>query len=318
MRRLEYLISAARSFTENDPVSTTNDIPDDEFIQLFNDAQDRLQSLISNTRETSKLFVVSKVIAAVANQEEYTINDRLFFNKAIEQIEYSHDGNLSNYQVLDKLSLFNRDTNTQNYPRGYYRARGKFYPIPLLSSNAGSFRAMFERSLDDLDKRRAYVSAVNGITDTTFTDITLTGASGTGPPDITSMPANFTNIDYICIVDSDGNVKAYNIPVGTFNTSTYVLTPRAGFTFVNEGETIEIGDYVVFNKYTTTHSTLPDECERYLLEYCEEGIFHRDSSEDFSTQSKRLARTEKEIIDVLKKQSAEIQFIPQQDFSEWY
>jgi hypothetical protein len=316
MRRTDVLVSLIRLMTENVSVSTTNDIPDDEFIQYLNDAQDRLQSLISNTRETSKLFVTSEIITGVASQEEYSLAGRLFMSKAIEQIEYSSDSTLPNYILLEKLSMFNRDSNTSDWPRGYYRARGKFYPIPILSTSAGSFRVMYEQSLNDVDKRRAQVVSVVGLTTTGFTSMILQGATGTGAPDIVSTPVNFTTVDYVCVVDKDGNMKAKNIPVSSFNSSSYVLTPSA-FTFAT-GETITAGDYVVFNKWTTSHSGLPDDCERYLIHYCAEAIFHRDSSDDFSTQSQLLGRMEEEIIKALKKQTGEIQQIPQLNYDEWY
>lgn len=312
MKRNDILISLARSMSENAPVSSQNDISDEEFLQYMNDAQDRCQALISNSRNTSKIFVKERIIDAVANQEEYAITDRVFFNKTIEQIEYSHDGTLSNYRLLEKLSFMNRDTNADSYPRGYYRRFGKFYPVPIVSVAGGKFRVMFERSLDDLEKRRATVASVAGLTSTTFTSITLTD------PDESSSPINFTNVDYVCVCNKDGTVKAYNIPVGTYTAATNVLTPTAGFTFIYTGETIAAGDFVTFHKYTTTHSTLPDECERYLLHYTAESILHRDSSMDIITKSEILKRMEKDIVDIMKNQTGEVQYVPQMDINEWW
>lgn len=312
MKRIDFLVGMARKLSENESVSIANDIADEEFIQKANDGQDRLQAVISNTKETGKTFVVEKIIQGVANQDGYSINDRIFFSKSIENIQFSHDGNLANYRPLKKLLMENRITDSGDWPTGYYRRRGMFFPVPILNSNAGRFRVLFERSLDDLDKRRARVLAVTGLTSTTFTSITLTDT------DESSSPVNLTNIDYICICDSDGNVKAYNIPVASYDSSSKVLTPRAGFTFLNEGELIEEDNYVTFHKYTTTHSQLADECESYLIEYMVEAIKHRDSSNDFAEQSEILKRTEKTIVDVYKKQSAELQEIPQLDEMEWY
>jgi hypothetical protein len=312
MKRIDYLIGMARKLSENESVSVANDIADEEFIQKANDAQDRLQSVISNTKETGKSFVVEKIIQGVANQDGYAINDRVFFSKSIEDVQFSFDGSLANYRPLKKLLMLNRMTDSGDWPTGYYRRRGMFFPVPILNTSAGKFRVLFERSLDDLDKRRGTISEVVGLTSTTFTSITLTSA------DETSSPVNLTNIDYVCICDEDGNVKAYNIPVESYNTSTKVLTPRAGFTFVNPGESISEGNFVTFHKYTTTHSQLSDECESYLIEYMVEAIKHRDSSNDFAEQSEILRRIEKTIVDVYKKQSAELQEIPQIDEMEWY
>lgn len=317
MKRIDFLISMARLISENESVSTSNDIRDDEFLQYFNDGQARLQSLISNARDTSKIFVTEKIISAVAGQEEYTIPDRILFNKSIEQIEFSYDSTAANYMRLQKCGFYNRKTDSSSYPIGYYRRQNKFYPIPIISSSGGSFRVMYERTLDALDVRRGQVSSVAGLTSTGFTSLVLTGASGTGNPDTSSSPANLTNIDYVCICDKDGTVTARNIPVGSFNTSTNTLTPSGGYTF-STGETIAVGSYLTFHKYTTTHSQLPDDCERYLLAYCHQAILHRDSSNDWTEGNDVLERIEKDIIASMKKQTGELQEIPQLDPVEWY
>lgn len=306
----------ARSMSENQTVSAANDIPDDEFLQYLNDGQDRIQSLISNTRGTQKIFVQQKIIQAVANQESYTIPDRLLFNKSIENIEFSYDSTLNNYNSLQKALIANKTTFASDYPSGYYCARGSFFPIPLLSSSSGSFRVMYERSIDDLDIRRAQVQSVSGLTSTTFTNMTLVGISGSGEPDESSTPANLTNIDYICVCDYDGNVTAYNIPVLSYDSSSNVLTPRS-FAF-QTGETIAAGSYVTFHKWSTTVSQLPDECEKYLLNYCVQAILHRDSSNDWNEQNEMLSKMEKEIVDQMKKQTGEVQYIPQLSETEWY
>lgn len=307
------IISMARLMSQNEAVSTSNDIPDSEFLQRLNDAQDRAQSLLSNARSTAKMFVTEKTIPAVANQQEYDIADRLFYNKAIEQIEYSYDSSLPNYGVLRKLGFYNRSTDTSDYPRGYYRRRGKFYPTPICNVSSGSFRVMYERTLDDLDVRRGSVASVAGLNTTTrtFTSFVITS------PDETSLPYNLTNIDYVCLCDKDGTPKMYNIPVGSYDSTTNTVTPAAGFVYA-VGEAITVGDYVTLGKYTVTHSALPDDCERYLLHYCVQGILHRDSSDDFAEGNAILQPIEDDMVKAVKKQTGEIEEIPQLDDSEWY
>lgn len=317
MKRAEFLIKMARLMTENESVSVANDIPDDEFIQYLNEGQSRLQSLISNSRDTHKIFVYEQIIPAVANQEGYSIPDRLMFNKAIENVEFSADSTLPNYQNLRKMLLVNKTTYASNYPSGYYCARGKFFPIPLLDSSAGSFRVSYERAVEDLDIRRGQVLSVTSLTSTTFASMVLQGASGSGDPDETSPQANFTTIDYISVCNSDGAVTARNIPVLSYDSTTNMLVPKSTHVFLT-GETIAVGSYVTFHKWTSTHSQLPDECEKYLLRYCSQAIVHRDSSNDWAEDDEILQRMEKEIIANMKKQTGEVQDIPQRDDSEWY
>ena len=81
MRRVDFLITAVRNLSENQTVSSTNDIADEEFLQYLNDGQDRLQALICATKNSNRIFSTEQVISIVANQEGYTIPDRLFMNK---------------------------------------------------------------------------------------------------------------------------------------------------------------------------------------------------------------------------------------------
>jgi len=314
MRRVDFIITDARNISRN-PANPNGSysISDEEVLRYINDAQDRLQGVISATKSMDKIFEARTAINLVANQENYSIPDRVFMNRDLSLVEVSSDGTLGNYVVLNKVNFFNRDTNTSSYPEGYTKQSGQIYVIPIPSSSTGSLRVQYERELDDLDKRRGTVSVVTGLTSTSFTSITI----GTDA-DETSTP-NLSTIDYVCIVDSDGNRKAYNIPVGSYDTGTNVLTPRAGFTFIKAGDSIAVNDYVVFGKWTTTHpnSFLPDNAERYLIHYAAESLLHKDSSTDLVAQNAKMLGIEQDILNSMKAQTFEVQYIPQLNYYEW-
>lgn len=315
MRRIDFLITEARRLSRNMPNSDgTYAIDDETVLQFLNDAQDRLQALASASKISEKLFVTETIIPLVANQEAYAIPDRLFMNRSIHQVEFSADGTLGNYIVLDKIQTFNRDTNTAQYPVGFSIRGAQIYVTPIPSSSGGYLRIIYERSLDDLDKRRALISTVTGLTSTTFTSITLAASP---VPDITSTP-NLTSIDYISIVDISGTRKAYNIPVLSYDTGTRVLTPAVGFTFVKTGDTIEANDFVVFHKYRTTHSQLPDDCENYLIYYAAEMMLHKDSSTDVVKANANLARLEDVAVKAIQSQTGTLERIPQLNRYEWW
>lgn len=226
MKRADFLILDARKISKNlVNEDNTVSIGDDEVLRYLNDAKDRLQSLISSTKLNARPFTAQKLIAAVANQDGYTIPDRVFYNKEVQQIEFSASGSVSDYILLRKVEMFNRETNPASYPSGYYRRGNQFFPVPVTSVSAGVFRVLYERQLDDVDKRRGTVSVVTGLTTTGFTSITI-GSDA----DETSTP-NLATIDYVCLNDLDGVVKLYNIPVASYDTGTNVLTPRSGFVF---------------------------------------------------------------------------------------
>jgi hypothetical protein len=311
VRRVDYLITDIRRISRNqlNPDGTAS-IPDEEILQYLNDAQDRLQGLISATKGIDKIFSSQALLSLVGQQEAYTIPDRLYINKSVDLVEYSSTGSAFDYVPLTKLNLFNRNTNQDTYPMGYFKRGGQIYLVPTPSTATGTLRVTYERTVDDLDKRRGGVQSVSGLTSTGFTNLTVDSTA-----DETSSP-NLASIDYICIVDKDGNRKAYNIPVGSYITGTNVLTPAAGYTF-QTGETIAAGDFIVFGKYHTTHSQLPEEAESYLIHYAVESMLHKDSSDDVVTQGAKLRDLEEAFIRGLTSQTSEIQKIPQQSLWEW-
>lgn len=313
MRRTDFLIAEARRISRNEAnPDGTKAIVDESFLQALNDAQDRLQALISSQKITQKLFVGETIISLVAGTESYAIPDRLFLNKGIHQVEFSADGGLGNYTMLEKIATFNRDTNSSEYPVGYSVRGGLIYVTPIPSSSSGRLRVLYERSLDDLDIRRGKVSSVAGLSSTTFTSLVVDSTA-----DETSTP-NLSTIDYVCIVSVDGERKAFNIPVLSYDTGTNTLTPRAGFTFAKDGDTIEAGDYIVFGKYRTTHSQLPDDAEQYLIHYAARAHLGRDSSEDIASEDGMLQEMEKSILKGVVSQTGEIERVPQLNSGEWW
>jgi hypothetical protein len=312
MRRVDYLISAVREVARNSPnPDSTVSILDNTILQYLNDAQTRLSTLFLGLKNVQRPFLTEKTISIVANQEAYSVPDRMAMNKHIHQVMYSSSGQAQDYVTLPKLNIFNRDLNTTTYPWGYYVSNGRINLIPVPSSATGTLKILYDRALDQMDKRRGQITVVTGLTATTFTSITIATS-----PDETSTP-NLTTIDYVCINDADGVVKAASIPVGSYVAGTDVLTPRAGFTFVTAGESIAVGDYVTFGKYSTTHSKLPDECESYLIHYAAEACLHQESSQDVGFENASLTRMEDNILAGFKAQTGEIHWWPQLNDSEW-
>lgn len=316
MRRSDFLIHQIRSIGRNQLNSDGSaSISDDEILQYINDAQDRAEALIASTKAIDKLFAKEIIIDVVAGQESYAINDRVFMNRSIDMVEFSASGQLGDYVLLDKIETYNRDTNTTSYPVGYSRRGGRLYLTPIPSVSSGKLRITFIGALDDIDVRRGLISTVNGLTSTGFTSIVLDSSANTY--EASALTPNWSTIDYICVVDKDGNRKARNIPFGSYVTGTNTFSPAAGYTFIS-GETVAVNDYCVWGKYKTTHSGLPDEWERYLIHYAVEALLHKDSSDDVVMQSDKLQRLEQDLIAAMSAQTAEIQRIPQLNRYEWF
>lgn len=315
MRRTDQLITQARLVSRNAAnADGTYAISDNEVLQYLNDAQDRIQNLISSTKNVAKIFVTQEVITLVANQEAYSLTDRVLLNKQIEQVEFSSTGSLTDYVILEKLNFFNRDTNTSNYPRGYIKRGNQILVQPTPSTSGGTLRVTYERELDDLDIPRAAIAVITGGTSSEFVSLTLDTTinvyEGTTP--------GWPNIQYFCVVDAFGARKCFNILVGGYDAGTNILLPNPGpFPYTSRDTQIFIGDIAVFNKYTTTFSQLPDSCERYLIHSAAAELLHRDSSNDYRAQAEKVSIMEEDILTAMASQTSEVQYIPQMDRWEW-
>jgi len=316
MRRTDALITAARVVSRNAAnADGTYSITDNEVLQYLNDAQDRLQNLISAQKNVAKIFVTQQLISIVANQEAYSITDRVLMNKQIESVEFSSTGNLSDYVRLEKLNFFNRDTNPSSYPWGYIKRGGQILLQPTPSISVGTLRVTYERDLDDLDIPRGVISTVTSGTSTQFATFTL----DTTADAYESTTPGWSNTQYCSVVDAFGNRKCFNILSGGYNTGTNIFTPSpTPFVYATGDSALAVGDVAVFGKYTTTFSQLPDSCERYLIHYAATELFHKDSSEDYNREAEILSKMETDILKALSSQTSEVQFIPQADRFEWF
>ena len=70
-RKVDLLIDQVRRETENEDPTAFTGIKDVEFLQYLNDAQDRLQSII--TAKHNNVFVKQKELAVTVDQEIYQI-----------------------------------------------------------------------------------------------------------------------------------------------------------------------------------------------------------------------------------------------------
>jgi hypothetical protein len=324
MKRVDVLITQARAISRNSAnADGTYSISDEEILQYLNDAQDRLQNKLCAQKNIAKIFVTQQIISVVSGQEAYTVPDRILLNKQIENVEFSYTGAVADYVRLEKLNFINRDTNSSTYPWGYIKRGGQILLQPTPSTTSGTIRVTYERELDDLDIPRGIISTVTGGTATQFTSVTVLGT----PADTyeTTTPG-WSSMQYFCITDPlAGTRRCMNILINTYSTVTNVIAPNPSPYVFTANDSVPIaaavgvnGDLCTFNKYTTCFSQLPDNCERYLIHYAANEVFKKDSSSDVSSQSDSLALIEQDIIEALKSQTSEVQYIPQADRYEWF
>jgi len=303
-RYLQYLVTQARRESENEEFSSTNGIVDAEFIQYFNDAQHRLQSLIVAQRPS--VFTEEKILNTVVEQESYTLPADIFLENMVSNIEYS-TGPDFNYYILDAGTLKDRNPGVFGLPRYYIRKNSQVLLSPIPQRDNEKIRVNYVRRVSELDLRRGSVASVTLGTDT-ITSLTL----NTGDLDSTDLDEH----NYLCVIDRDGNFKMKNIPYDGINPGTGVVTVSSGFTF-DEGETIEVSDYICGGKETTTHSELPRHCERYLIKYTVNKILMRDSSIDVSDAFQELTLIENDIVESYSSLTDDVINIPEVQRGWW-
>ena len=301
-RYVRYLIDDVRSSTENTDVSDSVGIQDLEFLRFLNDAQHRIQNLI--TQKHPSVFLTEYTTAIVANQESYTLPNKAFMGNKISQVEYSSDTTgTDNFIPLRPGSLFERNSSADGYPLKYIRKAGAFLLVPVPTSSTGQLRVNYTHKLPKLDLRRGSVSAVTLATDSITT---LTLDVSTDSVDTTELN-KFTRLS---IVNEEGVVQMSNIKFTAVSGATGTVTIDSSFTF-ESGETISVGDYVVAGSYASTHVQLDDLVERYLIAYCTAKIFQRDSNvTDLGVQQQIMAEMENDIVMAYSEISDDIMEIP--------
>lgn len=302
MRRIEFLITDVRASTNNQEWSQSEGVPQSEFIRWLRDAQRRLHNLISQQHPT--VFVKEAILDVVQGQESYPVPSDAFLGQKIIAMEYSSTGNINAFRPVE-LGRFKERHRVPGYPRIYIPRDGSFLLNPIPQSNvAQGLSVTYQYVLPTLDIRRGSIaSSVLTSSPNHVTSITLNN-------DSTLDPTIFAaGVDYVCIVDKDGNFLMKDIAISSWNPTTLTLTGDATFLY-QTGETIPAGSYIVVGKNTSTHSPLTDLCEDYLMDYCGYQILRRDSNIDSAEALSNLQAKEKEIVDSYANLSEDFEGIP--------
>lgn len=300
-RRVDRLITHIRSITENETANSTTDITDNEIIEYLNEAQHRIQAKI--VAQHPRVFINETTVSAVQNQEEYNLESSAFLANKILTIEYTPNSSANRPVYYKLLPGYERDriSHVSGHPKYYIRRdkfnqdTGSFIASPAPQDANGAFRVTFIQRMDNLDKRRGIVSLATD-SGTAITALTL-DVSGTPPIDSTDLADH----EYFCVVDKNGNMKMRNLEFDgdgsdSIDTSTGVVTLEgSSFTYAS-GESIAVGDYIVGGKDTNTHSVLPRNVERYLINFAAFKVLKTDSSIDVGEQLQELALLEQDIV----------------------
>lgn len=290
MRLSEDIIRLAREFTGNQDYTedasrtTTAGLSQNLIVEFLNEAQDHLQAAIISVYPTE--FTAQKEIS-LTGVEAYSVPDNMFINNKLLMVEYSSTGDSQDYYKLPQRTLIERMTSTSSDPDFYIRRSGQILLNPIPTNSRGKIRVSYYRDLDNIDIRRGVIDAI------TLTPTAITALS-CGITD--DYQTELSRAEYVCINDRNGNVKMYNIPVTAYNTSTGDFTIAGGsYTFAS-GETGATGQYITIGQYSTTHSKLPESCERYLKIYAQKRLLTKDSNNNSIFEDSELKTIEADIL----------------------
>jgi len=288
VRRLELLINQSRRATENNDVAGISTL---EFEQYYNNAQDRLQALIHTAHPETDFFAAEGFVSLTPNTDAYDLTTMK-----------DEDENIFNSRILAFNSVFlvERTEGNAYFPLKFISSKerrtgyGYFFQnkkIILAPSSSGSFpkgvRITYAKKLRDLGIRRGEITSLSPLTITALGDAT-----------------DLNDTDYLTIVNKDGISKVDDVEMGGWNSGTGIITTTT------DVSAAAVGDYVVYGEFASTHSELPDICERYLLEFCNMKIFMRDSSADASMQSSLVKSLEDDILELFKDNTGDVVHVP--------
>lgn len=286
----------------------TSGVSNELILQFLNEAQDALQARIAKV--FPNYFYSTRIITLVGNQEAYSIDDALLNDSKIVQVEYSFDGSLEGYRPLRFRSLYERNSDTFTEPLYYILFNNQILlnPIPA-TSGSSSIRVTYYRSLDDLALRAGTVAS-RTITGNALNAMTL----NTVDDDPISLQLGASENPYLCIGDLFGSVFARNFTYSAYNPTTGFVTLSPTSQTLKVGETFPSPAagtiYVTVGQYTTTHSKLPNDCERYLLVFASKRLMNQNSSADEVAEDSELLAIEEDIVSNFAPVSGDIQGVP--------
>ena len=247
MRRLELLINEAKLSTNTTDINSVSSLLCQGYMNRIHSYMEDLLFLVNCEND---LFISDYVFQLVPGQDSYDLPVNIYAKSSVDNLAVSFLNGLSNTY----LPLKKKSQKQLGFTFGYFIQEGKMYMSPRPTS-ALNMKLSYVRKLPTLGIRGGTVAS------TTSTTIV-----------ITNYVSGFEGLsDYISIVDSTGTILVSGLAF-TFNgTTTFTVADTTGITN---------GSYVVSGKYASTHSQMPDECEKYLITALERMIQYRQSSPD--------------------------------------
>lgn len=278
------LILGCRRDTNN---TDTSSISDEDFLRYLNFGQENAQAIILQSQ--SAKFQSEVIFNIIADQEAYYLPENTYMGDRVVNVEYSFTGEERNYQPIYERGLKSRSSYPQSYITSYIRRDKAILVQPMPAASQGYLRVTCERQADKLELRRGVITA-STVTLGVITALTV-NTTGSYPPDAALISQMLLTNPYLTVCTHTGEPTAYAIPVTAYNPGTGAWTISGGsFTLQDSTDSVDVGSYITFGKYSTTHTPLDSVCERYMIAYCNWKILGRDTA-----SAKKAAYYEEEL-----------------------
>lgn len=265
MRRLELLIDTARKLSQNTRYDSDSGVPQDVFVQYFNNAQDSLTKQVVNLK--TKFLNKKTQVSIVNGQVAYDYPDDCYMQH-IDTVQWSDvAANPTYFTTLFKSYVKELVSTQVGYAFSYIPYNDGIHLNPPLSS--GALTITYARQPERLGNRAGKITVCTQSSGQ-LTALTIDNSEASFNP----TEANLQN--YLCVVSRDGVLKARNIEYTSVNATSGVFTLSA-FTLAST-DVIAVGDYIVIGKNSCNLPDWPDACEGYLLKHAVYEAKYGDSS----------------------------------------
>jgi len=306
MKSADQIIARARYRTKNasftyDPTTGvyTSGVSTELFLDAINDAQDHLQAALISAN--TNLFRAVQETKLVAGQQWYPINDRVFGGINIISVHFNPNNNSTGYGSPLRKGEPRDSVGYCGSPAFYIPCDSGIFIYPVPSSSSGSLKIQYYKELDDLDIRRGLI-----ISTPSGNEIELS----TSPR---SDDYQIENSEWICVCDRWGKVMLQNGLFAFYYPPLRTITLQADVsTFLLPGYSLEdlTEAYITCGKYTTTHSKLPDLCERYLRVYTQKRLMTSQDDNTSVEEDQELLKIEESILETYANEDRDIEGFP--------
>ena len=289
-RRLEEMILDARSQAYSEDYSSTEGWDDNVVARLFNHGLNQLYHAVTQINNPANIEEVS--IDVTSGTQSYDIPVDVFMAIRLTDVRFLWGTQAYDFVTLKQGNIQDRFDYPINIPDTYCIRDGKILlsPTPNVTKTGGLI-INYQKRMRSLDVRRGQLSSKTDSPVTVTLTFSSTSAKNANMQD--NAESLLDKIDYVCLVDRDGEPIVTKLPVNNYNSSTNVITAETSYSFPTAelaalDAAIAASDavYVVAGQYASTHSELDSQCEDYLIEYVISRLLRLQSNTGEANQSR--------------------------------